>query len=84
MSSNIFGNYTQTDVIPSSNGDGMVLFGSATYGDTNYGDTVFLFDEVEHVELVSNSAVLDQIVALIELETGVNSVNTLQKNLDAA
>ncbi len=50
-----------------------VLLGSATYGDTNYGDTVFLFDEVEHVGLVSNSDVLDQIIDLITFETGITA-----------
>ena len=61
-----------------------VLVGSATYFNSDEDSTVFSFANVKHVELVSNSAVLDQIVALIELETGVNSVNTLQENLDAA
>ncbi len=60
------------------------LFGSATYFNSDEDSTVFSFANVEHVELVSNSNVLNQIVTLIELETGVNSVNTLQKILDAA
>ncbi|MBQ9796758.1 MAG: hypothetical protein IJW50_03445 [Clostridia bacterium] len=49
------------------------MVGSATYGDTNYGDTVFLFDKVEHVGLVSNPGVLDQIIDLITFETGITA-----------
>ena len=70
---NLSSDYTQASTTSSSNGDGTVLVGSATYGDTNYGDTVFLFDEVEHVDLVSNPDVLNQIIDLITFETGITA-----------
>ena len=80
---NLSSDYTQTSVTASINGDGMVLFGSATYFNSDEDDTVFSFVNVEHVDLVSNSAVLDQVIDLITFETGVTA-NVSQAAVDIA
>ena len=62
---NLSSDYTQTSITTSTNGDGTVLFGSATYGETVNSAKVFSFNNVNHVELVSNAAVLAKVMDII-------------------
>ena len=80
---NLSSDYTQASTTSSSNGDGTVLVGSATYGDNKEGETVFTFHNVDHMNLVESDVVLSRIIEIITSETQVPAAEvTSQANID--